>query len=167
MSLLFCCFCFLLFLCCYRGFCVCIRRCCFSFGTTFSVCFLLVLLHFLSASVRLLRFLFRSFLTLHSSASYRSSIGFLSLCFFFSIVLDHAAFTLFCLPIFSLILPMSSFVQRCDHKRRHHTSSCFMSPFGVMYVACFSIVFLYIVSTAQTSVASPIASSNRLSCFRH
>ena len=38
LSLLFCCLCFLLFLCCYRGFCVCIRRCCFSFGTSFSVC---------------------------------------------------------------------------------------------------------------------------------
>ena len=56
---------------------------CFSFGTSFSVCLLLVLLHFLSASVRLLRFPCRSFLTLHSSSSYRSSIGFLSSCFSF------------------------------------------------------------------------------------
>ena len=87
-------------------------------------------------------------------------ISFLML--FFAIVLDHAALTPFCLPTFSLILPKSSFVQRFDHKRRHHTTSCFMSPFGVMYVACFSVVFLYIVSTAQTSVASPITSSNLL-----
>ena len=38
LSLLFCCSCFLLFLCCNRSFCVCIRRCRFSFGTSFSVC---------------------------------------------------------------------------------------------------------------------------------
>ena len=56
-----------------------------SFGTSFNVCLVLVLLHFLSASVWLLRFLFRSFLTLHSSSSYRSSIGFLSSCFSFSL----------------------------------------------------------------------------------
>ena len=155
LGLRFCCFCFLLFLCCYRGFCVCIRRCCFSFGTSCSVCLLLVLLHFL----------FRSFLTVHSSSSYRSSIGFLSsrFSFPFSWIMLHSPFRL---PLF-MILPKSSFVQRFDHKRRHHTSSCFLSPFGVMYVACFSAVFLYIVLTAQNSVASPIASSNLLSCFRH
>ena len=38
LNLFFCCFCFPLFLCCYHGLCLCIRRCCFALGTSFSVC---------------------------------------------------------------------------------------------------------------------------------
>ena len=124
---------------------------------------LLVLLHFLSASVRLLRFLDTAFKFIISLVD---RVSFLML--FFSIVLDHAALThsflssqlqsdyskvLFCPALWSQTSP--SHVQ------------LLMSPFGVMYVACFSVVFLYIVLTAQTSVASPIASFNLLSCFRH
>ena len=92
-------------------------------------------------------------------------ISFLTL--FFSIVFGSCCTHSFLSSYLQSDYSKFSFVQRFDHKRRHHTSSCFMSPFGVMYVACFSVVFLYIVLTAQTSVASPIASSDLLSCFRH
>ena len=166
LSLLFCCFCFLLFLCFYRGFCVCIRRCCFSFGTSFSVCLCL--------------YGFISFLLLCGCC------GFCAVLSWHCIQVHHIARRSDFFPHAFLFHCLGSC---CTHSflspyLQSDSSKVFFCPalwsqtspshvqllhvtFREMYVACFSVVFLYIVLTAQTSVASSIASSNLLSCFRH